>query len=794
MDPYYGATQEIMGHMGQSWPQSQLELGMTPEDLIDFDRRQRRADVMLQRYNAQWTIGRFLFRHKAKIGPALAFTMIPGIGKAFHAYDQAAAGHNKELTHKAAGGDSNFARSQYLSGSSDSRSFRSALDAQREVNRIFATSPSPMSGTKRSQTREANAARKIQRMCSGTSSKNTRTRTGLKPAMFRPGRGAEIPYVRDNYSQPIKMAPGLKGARTLNKYEVAKAQSDILSGQEVSMSFAYTVTLDVSPSKFDVPFTQVNALNPPQSARLLRPTRFWCTNIFRHSDSNQFAPQSAANGMPTPVAVPLKQAFWHQTLGPDLGYIRQSPPIGPWYNPSPDPLLPATPLPGNPPPSIIQQNAPGLNVSLQSPFRTPIVGQEMSSRLYMQQLENISWNLNPLKFKAPLTGTAETSLTTTEVQVYENSEMQTFPAGAPFLRSLPSLQPTLTGSGSNCSGIYKVQFGSGALKYQFSNNATSPCVVDVVWVKFKTGKANVAAPGFDNTASQVIMRAFGQGYVTQNTANMGVCQMDGKIPVVADVATNADCEFMPSSALKYVNVAFGSDVADTSGPGIPWKVVCRDQFIVQGGAVRPWSTHLPSLNYDARNYARLNNNYHDQTVMLFFGFSGVSAAQGESAINNPYKTITAPTPWSDDLQIPSIGTNYWPVSPSDTIGAGAPTKWSNSVKIIDRSATDVDMSVTGVYLERPKPAYLTEFVNKYYIRGVLNDVAYYPNTNYQTTATTWPTDGTLMPPYQYTSDMLLVNQVPEGQSHVNISTEANTVRNQAQQSAYANVGAASTQT
>lgn len=691
------------------------------------EREQRLTDRNIQRYKHMWTVGKFLIKHKK----AFAEFLIPGTHAAIEAWNQAGAGNTQELTHVEAGRDYNPARSQYLSGSSSSRSFSAATSASRLISQ--ALDSQPMSGRKRAQTREANAARKIQKLVSGGSGRLARSRVGLVRSMFQPGRGAEVPYIHDNLSQPISMASGLSGPDTLSKRQVLMKQFDGFAGQEVSMSFAYNVKLRVNPLRQDKP----NVTSTSIDVSAARPTRFCLCNVFRHCDTNVFAYDTTG---PLPTQIPtlfttspkgLRQPLWHCTLGPDSAYVRVGPgdaaavaagTSGPWWN---EPNLNSdgdgyVSVTGNPAPSLLasqtvaipNQHAPGLAVTLKSPFRTPVNFQEMKTRLCIQQLENISWNLNHLKFKSPANTDATGTLSAVPLKVYDNAVLNEFASGSTCpSNSLAWQQPAqqaYPGSGRFATnGIYKVQFGPGSVSYQFCNNASSPCIVDCVWVRLKKGlNSEAQALGFGGiTTTQMIVNQCARGYLNRSYANQGVVQLAGKIPDATDVSINAECEFLPTSGFNFSSPSTTVVTQSTlAGALNAFAVVSRDQFIVPAGAVKPWRTTFPSMNYDARNWDTNKANTDDRTVFLMFGFSGVTTCRLESNMGDVNSTTEGVS--------------------------GVPTNaFVGQYQVIDRAPTSVDMSVTGNYLERPKPCYLTEFVNKFYIRGVLNEPSFFPRSS-----------------------------------------------------------------
>lgn len=375
--------------------------------------------------------------------------------------------------------------------------------------------------------------------------------TGVVPAMFQHGRGAEVPGIVSNYQKPLKRrskpGPSLVDAASLqNKY---------FKGCKVTENFAFKMIMQ--PTDYN---------NGDIQADVHPITRFVVNNVFRHKNSAANDPNpNCAYTTPTGVA-PYTQTFqgcnpvigwtgmrtgqntsyqfydtlngistvrgcttdWNYTLGPDKAYVRKLPPAG----------------------TAQDTSSSNLDASLVSPFRLPQNGTYMYSTLTMQSLENIGWNLNPFKFKrpqntsigAPGTSTAGynqyeffkvlqppllyqnapynvcafyngAAITAgTDSRDIDNTDgVQTEFYGHHWCRSYPNLQDPCNGTlttaqaqpfdsmqtvapavvstqPNSTATTYQSQFGPGSVHYTFANNGNAPVIVDIVVHTVKKGK------------------------------------------------------------------------------------------------------------------------------------------------------------------------------------------------------------------------------------------------------------------------------------------------------------------
>lgn len=338
--------------------------------------------------------------------------------------------------------------------------------------------------------------------------------------------------------------------------------------------------------------------------------------------------------------------------------------------------------------SLIRQASPagslsgaapaGYNTSLRSPYRYPANGDYQMVRMHRPILENIGWNANPCKWVTAAIGSSDNIQTTSPV-VYMNSASNQIDTGGGLV-SMPGQQPRAMTAGGNEANstacYYRSQMSEGKVAYQFCNDGTSSVVVDVVITKLKKGKTMEDQAVYTSN----MLAAFGQGYLNMTLANRGVINLQGGAPSITDVYENSKVEFLPEKALRYYNK---TSVTESTHP---YAFVGRDQFIIAAGAVKPWSFSLPAVNYDARDYSNISNQadiIDDLTYCVSISFSTVAT----------------------------------PLVESGTVGRA----------VIDRRGNALNVSVTGTYKETPHPVYLADFVNTFYVNGVLN-APYYTAT------------------------------------------------------------------
>lgn len=457
----------------------------------------------------------------------------------------------------------------------------------------------------------------INAMSGSTSDAPARSNVTAPAAALIPGRGAELGLMTKAFQRASKLNLPTGGAKLHNAFaEMCKAWGPV----SCRMGFAYKGILAVSAGQQD-----------PQV------TRYYTHQFFRHCDTTINSSAYADTTLE-----------WHKTLGPDDSYIRQVPPAGSSTGP----------------PS-------GYNNTLKSPYRYPSSGAVQMVRLDRPLLENIGWNANPMKLiTANSTGNSG-SLASDNLLVYRNAATEVVDS-ATITGSLPNKQPrnasfALPSNDTSC--YYRSQNGPGTVSYQFANDGTGPVVVDVVITKLRKGETFATCQDYADS----IYRAVGQGFLNQCFGNRGVISLQGAIPLISDPWTNAKTQFMPKSAFKYYREGSGAG----TNSRIPFVYVARDQFIVDAGAVKPYSFKLPALNYDARAYEQSAEDVDDLTYCVSIAFS----------------------------------TTATPVLETGTTGTS----------ILDRKGNSLNVAVTGSYHETPHPVYMNDYVNQFFVNGVLTN-------------------------------------------------------------------------
>lgn len=421
-------------------------------------------------------------------------------------------------------------------------------------------------GTVYSGTPAANRqAIRAKRILRGVRASATRP-TALKAAMFLPGKGAEVELIANNYLQPIIHKIPWKYAKL--RYDGITSGLENPKGNRVSMDFAYKMILECQHKGMQARFSLGSGVQ-------IVPTRFHCAHLFRHVNGNANASEGTATGTNT--------AKWHSTLGPDASYIR---------------LLPAAggTLQGG----SVFDSTYGNTVS--SPFRFPEIGATMYTRMSLQTLENIGWNLNPLKITGMLTDTDA-------ISAFAN--VATAGTGSNINQSAPNVQMLPTVAHGPSANKYITQHGPGGVRYNFSNDGTNAVTIECVIIAFKESANSPTETDYGLTKPyDTFMKTAGQAYFNRMAAKKGIQalagdehkQMEGGYRTGAGAAifSNAETEFIPNNIFPFMGKLGTLDATDNTNAVIqPFKYVSRDQFIIGGGQSRIWKTSFPSDVYDA---------------------------------------------------------------------------------------------------------------------------------------------------------------------------------------------------
>jgi len=502
----------------------------------------------------------------------------------------------------------------------------------------FASSRSQESAAKRSRT-EANIANGM---------RASSQKVGhVVEAMMKPGYGAELGVVTNVVNAPIKHRtgenPGPAGPR-----DPFKASLQLYRGLSIPMDFAFRMYL---------PGADFNTQYPV--------TRTYVNQFFRHYNSTAY---NSTSGVYGPANI-----NWHSTLGPDAALVRVVPGSGGVATPA----------------QATAASTAGLATTFKTPFRVPGNGQYMYTRLPQQMVENLGWAAHPDKVIAMYPGSVN-SLVQTNKLVYDN-------AGTGYdtaYQSCPAQQPNLT---QGSPYYYRCQQGKGNITYNFGNDSSVPCVVDIVITKLKQNET------WDlNETPNLFEDVIKNGYIRKNS-NLNILTtatgLGGSTPQETDCLYNSKVPFIPGYVWKYAANQDGVGAA-TQFANQPFRSVSRDQFIISAGATRAWSFDLPALDYDPRR---------------------MSITEASSA--------TTPHFCNEFTYIVSIAIST-PNVP--LIERGAPGNvLGDAYTVVDRRGADVAVSVTGVYSEHAYPVYLSSnTITKPLLFGALDQ------PHYTTTPTT----------------------------------------------------------
>jgi len=407
------------------------------------------------------------------------------------------------------------------------------------------------------QSSRATSATNLSRSVNGQSSSVSPSDGVCVPAMFNPGRGAELGLVNKLIDAPLKFKTGEHPGPS-RPHDPQESIMQLYKPLRFNQAFAWKASVPKQS------FTDGALVN-----------RGYVHNVFRHYNYGVWG-----TGTSDYCDYASNKPGWNKSLGPDKSQTRKPPQV---TNAAEAALL-----------------AAGFSGALESPYRNPANGEIMYSRITQQFLENMGWAANPFKYISPFPGS------TGNLELFNPIEYKN--AGTAYEEyplSCPAQQP-MPAQGNGSPYYYRSQMGQGRVSYDFSNDGSGPIVVDVVINKVKQGKAwdSVVVGGLTGNAA-LLDDCYKNGYLRMTEVNVNLTAaggLSGQPALSSDCLTNARVQFMPKAALKYaVNLPTGQGSGQLD---MPFKQVARDQFIISAGATRAWSFMLPALDYDPRRYSR----------------------------------------------------------------------------------------------------------------------------------------------------------------------------------------------
>ncbi len=619
---------------------------------------------------------------------------------------------------------------------------------------------------KRVQDAQMDSAKKKARTASGAAKGRTANDCGIKPSMFLPGRGAEIPLVLNNFQKPISLSLGIKSPSMVDPRHALAASVSYMT-KSVSTGFAFKAI-----KKYVPPIITLDDGGELPTMRSQPDNTFITTHIFRHKDPRPMGKSMGSNS-----------TLWNYTLGPDLAYNRDG--------------VVGTAI--NPPAGFVKE--------FRSAERFPLTQKDCVPRYSVESNEDNSWNLNPCKVISTTTfeGAINTVSPGIDTFVPRAQPMYTFANTQPppiltdgspeqfgpqVFQSVPASRNTdqeskwysvpaplsLPNALANVpvgipDGYYKVQSGKASLNYSFSNNGTCAVVVDVVVTKLQKGNEIFDASNFSNSGegprlnersaySAGLFEQVSNGYLSTMKGSTSATVLGGQGLHPSDPISNMKHEFLPEKYFKRGlapsqqtpgEVTVGASPANPtlSIPGPKYKFVARDQFIIAPGATKPWRSSLPGMDYDARKYRNFNPNGLPDAD----GTIPTDKAQDELFTN---RVVYDDRCFAVSFRFSNVAVPL--AEPNTTDGT--------QVAVIERGATDINVSCTGSYVETPRPCYKVKASKTLFNQGVVANPFYTP-------------DGALDPA-----------SVPKP---IDIVNSAHAVRFATQDSAYMSVGATNSQ-
>lgn len=257
-----------------------------------------------------------------------------------------------------------------------------------------------------------------------------------------------------------------------------------------------------------------------------------------------------------------------------------------------------TPIPGDDP-----SNIPGIGLTSEdihngNPWHHHPDGSTFFAPLNRADYEDMSWNLNRLKFKGE--GSGQSSVTVSEAPGKAYSKMRRVSL---LRQNNASVHADVTNPESTYVPLpydYDMVFNQGTVTFDFSNKGNGACHTTVI--VFKVKKSNIAsvnhadwippATGSANYGvAKTLYPAIEQGVKDQQNSKQGLNNLGGQYQPSIDVLTNPEKPLFPQSR-------------HTLQSNLPYKEESRMKFAMPAGARRTLTLQLGGDVYDPAQLPR----------------------------------------------------------------------------------------------------------------------------------------------------------------------------------------------
>ena len=331
--------------------------------------------------------------------------------------------------------------------------------------------------------------------------------------------------------------------------------------------------------------------------------------------------------------------------------------------------------------------------------------------LNIYNLENISWNLNPLKITTspnnlnPNTdvpkpvGEKRNVLCLGDAPTYDPSDPDSYsPSYSFFPNNAQSTQgSTLSPDVVAQNPPFMCQLNGGYFRQVFQNNLATPCVIEIVAYTYRD---TTCVDGDATNMYNDVVDTIGDAWVNhQKTFVASNYTAGGHEWTPEDILTDPKYPFLPSTLAK--EYEFPARFKETS----------RIKFELGGGNRRQLTINLPAAHYDPvyTNSLRSSTTFqykHQLQVMLMVSLNGVKMPSFPQ-----YAAARSPA---------------LPVPPLPDVWFSQTTNLSNV--LVDLGYAPASVSVFGEYVERIGPCYPTKVDPFMNIRGFLNPASVGPNS------------------------------------------------------------------